>query len=154
MRPENEEDLNNYKGEYYDNQREKYQDPVTGAHFRYREVYNKLKAIQQKQTHVCSENNLQALKPNRLKEVKSWNVYRHLFKSQDSITNAGDPMKKLSSLSNVKLPSNVLSNHKPQKLRLLNGSKQSKKPATSQSKHEWEELKVKHVRPSFMYFRQ
>lgn len=38
-------DLLNYKGELYGVEQEKYQDPITGAHFKYSDVYNRLKKL-------------------------------------------------------------------------------------------------------------
>ena len=43
-------DLLNYKGEFFNSKREKYQDPITGAHFRYEEVYRILKLMQNKES--------------------------------------------------------------------------------------------------------
>eukprot|EP00826_Nyctotherus_ovalis_P051646 TRINITY_DN6462_c0_g1_i1.p2 TRINITY_DN6462_c0_g1~~TRINITY_DN6462_c0_g1_i1.p2 ORF type:complete len:235 (+),score=26.30 TRINITY_DN6462_c0_g1_i1:100-804(+) len=146
-----DEDLNNYKGEHYDSQREKYQDPITGAHFRYKEVYNKLSAIQRKQTEApfTFENNPQILKLNCGKKVKSWNVYRYLFKSQDSVANAIDKLSPASALK-----------PKPLNLKSLLQSKDkagicsSNKPGTSQSKYECKKVKPAKIRASLMYIMQ
>lgn len=41
------EDAHNYKGMYFEDNEEKYQDPVTGAHFEFKDISNKLEWIRQ-----------------------------------------------------------------------------------------------------------
>lgn len=135
---------------HYDSESEKYQDPVTGAHFRYREVCDKLRAVQKAIAHANVENPSHPPKSNCFRKMKSWNIYRHLFKSQDSIASIINPLKRLSSINSLKPASNVPSTTKrrAQKLTLLCESKDkarhSKKPTTSQAKYD----KIL-LRPSF-----
>ncbi len=48
--------LANYKGEFYQDQDTKYQDPVTGAHFNYKDMCMRLCALQQQ---LCPQNVLE-----------------------------------------------------------------------------------------------
>eukprot|EP00826_Nyctotherus_ovalis_P053378 TRINITY_DN6928_c0_g2_i2.p2 TRINITY_DN6928_c0_g2~~TRINITY_DN6928_c0_g2_i2.p2 ORF type:complete len:152 (-),score=27.94 TRINITY_DN6928_c0_g2_i2:441-896(-) len=151
MKNKGRKDLNNYKGEHYDSDNEKHQDPVTGAHFRYKEVCDKLRAIQKEMGHSNVESLNQPPKSNCFSKIKSWNIYRHLFKSQDSIASTINPLKRLSSINSLKPVSNIPSttNRKAQKLTLLSEPKDkprnSKKPITAQAKYEQIQL-----RPSFV----
>lgn len=148
MKKHKEGALNNYKGEHYDSQREKYQDPVTGAHFRYKEVYDKLFVLQQKQTLKNKppdfESHLQALNhtylkktlSNRFEKVKSSNIQSYLFKSQDSLTD-----KEPFNTTKNKLDPFTRSTNKP-------NIHSADKPSTA--KHH-EEVKIITIRPSLMY---
>ena len=89
--PDNDyEDLINYKGEFYGKETEKYQDPITGAHFRYEEVFKKLKCIKE-ELEITNYNSmdlqatpLQVVRSNKLKITKNRNQHKFLFKSQEN----------------------------------------------------------------------
>jgi len=55
-----DEDLADYKGEYFHDQETKYQDPVTGAHFKYEDICLRLRLIQEEEQHEpISDNSLE-----------------------------------------------------------------------------------------------
>ena len=72
---DNEEDLdcvdfNNYKGMFYDNNQEKYQDEITGAHFEYSDMCRRLRKlkskIQPKENNIKKEKSEIILKDTKI----------------------------------------------------------------------------------------
>ena len=87
----NRSNLKNYKGEFYNKKHDRYQDPITGAHFKYEDVMSKLYSLQDEQfiTTYCSTvaNNDAYLKdeePDQFETLNDYNMNQFLFSSQDN----------------------------------------------------------------------
>jgi len=114
------EDILNYKGEYYENEAKKYQDPITGAHFQYEDLCRRLNAIKS-----CNDKNLiQAIKITNFKECKKYSntFVEAKVNLHNALKNLKEKMKKNkkskrdNDLGNHRANSNVLKAENPHKV--------------------------------------
>ena len=116
----NEVDLLNYKGEYYDNPSEKYQDPITGAHFRYKDVYQRLLYLIKTQS------------PKILQETKSKNIKESVINALNKRNNNNCMfISEKSKKSNKDKPSFLINpryvlNHKASEVSKFSNSRKNK----------------------------
>ena len=83
--------LANYKGEFYIDQESNYQDPVTGAHFKYEDMYLQLYLLQQKQLQNSLENIsgsmpevVQTEEAEKAPALESEDMDQFLFRTQEN----------------------------------------------------------------------
>ena len=62
-------DHNNYKGIFYGTEEEKYTDPVTGAHFEFGDIWNRLDAVIKDRNSADERIKSKLLNQNDIKEL-------------------------------------------------------------------------------------
>ena len=72
------EDLFSYKGQFFNNEKEIYSDPISGAHFDYQILYQKLKKVRD-QLHKKSKNEINNL-------IKKYKTEEFCENESDQIT--------------------------------------------------------------------
>ena len=75
-------DLENYKGIYFDDKTEKYQDPVTGCHFKYFDLCQRL--IKLKATRKIIDKRLGLISSSKVLSPKAAKDAKDSKKGQDS----------------------------------------------------------------------
>ena len=100
-----------YKGEFYGKPSDHYQDPITGAHFKYKDVFHRLQLIQEENMislhYATTESPSELIRTeesNYMNGSNDCDMFKFLFKSQDASNDCKQIKKKqLISLKKGKL---------------------------------------------------
>ncbi len=82
-------DLNNYKGIFYDDPGQKYQDELTGAHFEYHDMCNRLRLLRRELPEDSSDTDEGCANPELGTNVRAFQKLQNLLRRNKSKTKEG-----------------------------------------------------------------